>query len=178
MPPPHFEQWPKERVFLWRSYSSLMLMSVSMSMIVSANWSEKFCCNPDVINNCKYWKGCHVSVFDSRSTSINFMSIIMYHVKNCHECLKKNHAMAITQFFVFLCTHCTCCCLCHCICFLLIRPRPGQIKTRGCPKKYANRMLLEPWCTGTTWAWKVFFCSFLTKTKQDQAPPSHIHGKI
>ena len=31
---------------------------------------------------------------------------------------------------------------------------------------------------GTTWAWKVFFWSFLTKTKQDQAPPSHVQGKI
>ena len=30
--------------------------------------------------------------------------------------------------------------------------------------------------TGTTWAWKVFFWSFLTKTKQDQVPPSHIHS--
>ena len=86
--------------------------------------------------------------------------------------------MAKTQFFVFVCTQCTCSCLCHCICFLLIRPRPGPKKTRGCPKKYANRMLLEPWCTGTTWAWKVFFCSFLTKTKQDQVPLSHVHGKI
>ena len=31
---------------------------------------------------------------------------------------------------------------------------------------------------GTTWAWKVFFWSFLNKTKQDQAPRSHVHGKI
>ena len=31
---------------------------------------------------------------------------------------------------------------------------------------------------GTTWAWKMFFLSFLTKTKQDHAPPSHVHGKF
>ena len=58
----------------------------------------------------------------------------------------------------------------------------------GCPRKCTNRM--EPWCygaqaqspaVGTTWTWNVFFgllWSFLAKTKQDQAPPSHVHGKI
>ena len=26
--------------------------------------------------------------------------------------------------------------------------------------------------------WRLIFWLFLTKTKQDQAPPSHIHGKM
>ena len=54
----------------------------------------------------------------------------------------------------------------------------------GCPKKKCtNRMLLEPWCTGSTtggWhhlSWKVFFWSFLAETKPDQAFASHVHGK-
>ena len=32
---------------------------------------------------------------------------------------------------------------------------------------------------GTTWAWKVFLGGFFnTKSKQDQVPSSHVHGKI
>ena len=30
----------------------------------------------------------------------------------------------------------------------------------------------------TPCVWRLIFCSFLTKTKQDQAPPSHVNGKI
>ena len=56
----------------------------------------------------------------------------------------------------------------------------------GCPKKVTNRMLLGPWCTSpinTAWHHlgleNVFWSSLTkTKTKQDQAPPSHVHGKI
>ena len=45
-------------------------------------------------------------------------------------------------------------------------------------------MLLEPWCTGlltTSWdplGLEIVFGSFLTKTKYDQALPSHARGKI
>ena len=72
---------------------------------------------------------------------------------------------------------------------LNFRPWNPQKKTvyyRVSQKRCTNRKLLEPRCmgfitsavVGTTWAWKVFFWSFLTKTKQDQAPPSHVHGEI
>ena len=41
-----------------------------------------------------------------------------------------------------------------------------------------NRMLLGPWTwctlTGSITSW--FFLSFLTKTRQHQAPQSHVHG--
>ena len=53
----------------------------------------------------------------------------------------------------------------------------------GCPKKW----LIECCCNhsaqakspvaGTPCVW-IFFWSFLTKTKQDQVLPSHVHGKI
>ena len=55
---------------------------------------------------------------------------------------------------------------------------------QGVPKKGPNRMLLEPWCIGSIASgWhhlglESVFWSFLTKTMQDQAPPSHAHGKI
>ena len=45
-------------------------------------------------------------------------------------------------------------------------------------------MQLEPWCTGSiTSGWhhlglESVFWSFLTKTRQDQELPSHVHGKI
>ena len=49
-----------------------------------------------------------------------------------------------------------------------------------CPKKVTYRMLLRlsyqypaPLVSGNCCFW-----SFLTKTKQDQALPSHVHGKI
>ena len=47
-----------------------------------------------------------------------------------------------------------------------------------------HRMLLEPWCAAIiAIGWhhlglESVFWSFLTKTKQDQALPSHVHGKI
>ena len=57
--------------------------------------------------------------------------------------------------------------------------------TTGCPpSKSTFRMLLEPQCTGSITfcrhpcVWRLIFWSFLTKTKQDQAPPSHVNGKI
>ena len=31
---------------------------------------------------------------------------------------------------------------------------------------------------GTPCVWRLILWSFLTKTKQDQAPPSHVNGKI
>ena len=31
---------------------------------------------------------------------------------------------------------------------------------------------------GTPCVWRLTFWSFLTKTKQDQVPPSHVNGKI
>ena len=49
---------------------------------------------------------------------------------------------------------------------------------QGVPKKHTFRMLLEPQCTGTPCVWKLIFWSFLTRTKPDQAFPSHFHGKI
>ena len=55
----------------------------------------------------------------------------------------------------------------------------------GCPKKnvlieccWSNGAQAQSRVVGTTWAWKVFFWSFLTKTRQDQAPPSHVHDKF
>ena len=53
---------------------------------------------------------------------------------------------------------------------------------QGVPKKDTNRMLLEPWCTGSITSGRhpmcleIVFWSFLTKTKQDQAYPSHFEG--
>ena len=173
MPPPHFEQWPKERVFLGRSSSSLMPMSVSMSMIVSANWFEQILlqswCN-------KWLQGLKRLSCVSFWLPFNFHKFHEYYNVSRQELSwvsqKKlaNHCMAKTQFFVFVCTQCTCSCLCHCICFLLIRPRPGQKKTRGCPKKYANRMLLEPWCTGSITS--VFFGRFLLRLSRIKRPKS------
>ena len=55
----------------------------------------------------------------------------------------------------------------------------------GCPKKnvlieccWSHGAQAKPPVVGTTWLWKVFFWSFLTKTRQDQALLSHVHGKI
>ena len=48
----------------------------------------------------------------------------------------------------------------------------------GCPKKRTFRMLLEPQVAGSPCVWKLIFWSFLTKTKPDQAFPSHVYGKI
>ena len=59
-----------------------------------------------------------------------------------------------------------------------------KIATLGCPKKCINWMLLEPWCAGPiTSGWyhlglESVFWSIFTKTKQEQAPPSHVYGKI
>ena len=57
--------------------------------------------------------------------------------------------------------------------------------TTGCPKKtelieccWSHGTQDKSPVAGTTSAWKVLFWSFLTKTKQDQATPSHVHGKI
>ena len=54
----------------------------------------------------------------------------------------------------------------------------------GCPKKRTFRMLLghstlaQSEIDSTLCVWKLFFLSFLTKTKPDQAFPSHVHHKI
>ena len=54
----------------------------------------------------------------------------------------------------------------------------------GCPKKCTIRMLLDPPCTGSVTSsrlpcvQKSIFWPVLTKTKQDWALPSHVHGKI
>ena len=39
-------------------------------------------------------------------------------------------------------------------------------------------VLVQSQEASTPWAWKMFFWSFLTKTKQDQALPSHFDGKF
>ena len=55
----------------------------------------------------------------------------------------------------------------------------------GCPPKkstsqccWSHIALAQSQETGTPCVWKLIFGSFLTKTKPDQAFPSHVHGKI
>ena len=58
-------------------------------------------------------------------------------------------------------------------------------KHTGCPKKivlieccWSHGAQAQSPVAGTTWALKVFFWSFLTKTKQDQVPQTQVHGTI
>ena len=72
----------------------------------------------------------------------------------------------------------------------IVESRPEHLKIlkihlQGVPQKmYWNdagamvHILNHQAVIGTTWAWKVFFWSFLTMKKQDQAPPIQVHGKI
>ena len=58
------------------------------------------------------------------------------------------------------------------------------VNIQGVPKKRTNRLLLEPRCTSSITSRRYplvlekFFCSFLTKTMQDQALLRHVNGKI
>ena len=56
----------------------------------------------------------------------------------------------------------------------------NSLPLQGVPKKRTFRMLLDPEWTGsiTPCVWKSIFWSFLTKTQQDQALPSHVHSKV
>ena len=43
---------------------------------------------------------------------------------------------------------------------------------------WSHSALAQSQVAGTPCVWKLIFWSFLTKTKPDQAFPSHVHGKI
>ena len=43
---------------------------------------------------------------------------------------------------------------------------------------WSHSALAQSPFAGTPYVWRLIFWSFLTKTKQDQAPPSHVNGKI
>ena len=43
---------------------------------------------------------------------------------------------------------------------------------------WSHSALAQSPFAGTPCVWRLIFWSFLTKTKQDQAPPSHVNGKI
>ena len=55
---------------------------------------------------------------------------------------------------------------------------------QGIPKNalleccWSHSALAQSPFAGTPCVWRLIFWSFLTKTKQDQAPPSHVNGKI
>ena len=53
-----------------------------------------------------------------------------------------------------------------------------MIITKGCLKNVTNRAILQRLNGQHPLGLENVFWSFLTKTKQDQALPSHVHGKI
>ena len=78
--------------------------------------------------------------------------------KNCH-CLKMEHDFVIRHLLVL------------------------SLSVQGVPKKtlseccWSHSALAQSPFAGTPCVLVLIFWSFLTKTKQDQAPPSHVNGK-
>ena len=98
-----------------------------------------------------------------------FVGFYLYNMQTCLETFAI--VFVVVRLFVLLSGQ-----IYRCIIFYL------DNKYRVSQKKCTFRMLLELLArslfAGTPCVWRLIFWSFLTKTKQDQAPPSHVNGKI
>ena len=68
---------------------------------------------------------------------------------------------------------------------MLMRMEMTMMMMTGCPQKnalseccWSHSALAQSQVAGTPCGWKLFFWSFLTKTKPDQPFPSHFHDRI
>ena len=116
----------------------------------------------------------------SKSNTAQGWEILRPHILNIY-CVRCRGTIRLLYNIVIFCPH-------HYLSVFTHRKKvrlkgKGQI-IQGVPKKvlieccWSHSAPVQSLVAGTSWAWKILFCSFLTKTKQDQALQRHFDGKI